>query len=1160
MIGFKNFTQSQLLADEFYYPNNVEIQPWLVYYIAKPLVGSPTPHIAGQIGPSSKVLANGNEETAFPRQNKDVSGKKNVGSFKDVLDEYPVVARHMQPGLDKVLRGFQSTLQEQHAGREPRLRPRRQRQHSISSATSSAASANSGESNGFIKAPSLSSFRTDEEEQRLRRSFEAAVYAVVDSFEQLEKQDLTNVVATSELRGSTFESLIEQHISEQLHDSVLFPALCKSRQSEDKQLDSNIHQMACIDVAQVGISIEGGLRGKHGLASRIERSIDQFRQLGVAGSPRQMVNILLAVQKLITSVTAETSSDNTNSAHEEKESSVGTINADTLVSLLLVVVIRSQVRHLHARLAYMRNFVVMDDVESGETGYALSTFEAVLAYLLNDEGGLRKASRKNRQLWHAVQDGNLGIVRGMLEPSPNGESVEPPSHPSMAFQAEHELQEHNQESMVTTVDMPNGRSDENAERSNLAHVFPFQHDNSGGDSASTGQKPRKRVSMNLRSLSISSDRSWRSRTTTIASANSAMEGDISAATLAQTQDADGKSTLMMAIESRRPSLLAYLLSLEEFYPTEFLLEDVDNEGTTLLSAAVQTGQLDLVIPFLHHLESPSSQKELQGYLARPDKRGRSAAHYFFNCPILISRLGPIIPWMQKDKNGQTPLLAFCRCYDHPHYLEMIEDALYFATRQQDDGLPLHLDNHIDAKGNTLLHTINDPNLAVHILRHCDSNPNGPNVKRFTPLMVASKFGRLDMVRAFFGDRRVDVQARELRGMTAVELAKDDDVRNRIDDMILVSNVPGPDGRATAITRAFLAEEDNIRLIIKSAVRNDNGMISVTTCRRSLADFENLANWLSGENPASWLPSVFNFRSPFQIPSKPSRAALKDIQIRLDRFLRIMFSHSTFSTHPLLYEFVLFPEIQPDMMADRSRRRIEIRPDNIREDFEPVADVRAVESFVAYARDSVRGVDQNLKSVVQRVSNTRNITADHATAFALLSQSLSALKFVPETPHLSALHRLAAYYAVPESDPYKLLHTDLLAQLSTTMAILSSLSRPHQLITQLSAIQRTIDRQSSSLRSRSDRWPLGLLEDTRKNLQADLEKKAKKARDESRQVGCELAYTQQTVAGELASWQEEHAKMGRRAIRELAQKIVIKEKDRVDQMRSAIRGVATVRKV
>ena len=55
--------------------------------------------------------------------------------------------------------------------------------------------------------------------------------------------------------------------------------------------------------------------------------------------------------------------------------------------------------------------------------------------------------------------------------------------------------------------------------------------------------------------------------------------------------------------------------------------------------------------------------------------------------------------------------------------------------------------------------------------------------------------------------------------------------------------------------------------------------------RSLADFEHLANLLALENPASWIPHVGGLRSPFQIPTKPSRAALKDLQVRMDWFLR-----------------------------------------------------------------------------------------------------------------------------------------------------------------------------------------------------------------------------------------------------------------------------------
>lgn len=93
--------------------------------------------------------------------------------------------------------------------------------------------------------------------------------------------------------------------------------------------------------------------------------------------------------------------------------------------------------------------------------------------------------------------------------------------------------------------------------------------------------------------------------------------------------------------------------------------------------------------------------------------------------------------------------------------------------------------------------------------------------------------------------------------------------------------------------------------------------------------------------------------------------------------------------------------------------------------------------------------------------------------------------------------------------------------------------------------------------RSDRWPLGLLDDTRKSIQAEAQEKADKSKEELRTVGCELTYTQQTVASELASWQELHAKMGRRAIRSLAQRMVVKQRDVLANMKRAAREIIDV---
>ena len=131
--------------------------------------------------------------------------------------------------------------------------------------------------------------------------------------------------------------------------------------------------------------------------------------------------------------------------------------------------------------------------------------------------------------------------------------------------------------------------------------------------------------------------------------------------------------------------------------------------------------------------------------------------------------------------------------------------------------------------------------------------------------------------------------------------------------------------------------------------------------------------------------------------------------------------------------------------------------------------------------------------------------------------------------------------------------------SSVLAILSSLARPHSLINSLLNIQKAIERHDSSLR-RSDRWPLGLLDETRKGIHAEAQEKAKKSREELRSVGCELRYTQQTIAGELAGWQELHAKMGKRAIRALAERMVVREKDRLEGMKRAVRGVIELKRV
>lgn len=983
LLGFKTLNQAQLLWDTLWYPDSLEPRQWLIYYISRPLLGI---YEEVKIAPAILPVLFSSGRPPLPTRTTSLSEpvtslhmlpkKKDIKTFNDLLNNFPMIARQMQPGLEKLFKEFNMVFDKPlppppSAESIPDPMPdgpiatamKKARSNSMNSVPDFRA-------NGHIERRVAEDFYAEDDEDVMRGALETAVTAAIDLFQMVDKQQLSLLGATTDLTGPVVERLIERYVAEQVHDPILHPRLCVMRRPEDLELESKIRQMEFVDISQVGIPIQGGKRGKHEMTLRLGRAVEEFRRLNLAGSPQQMMDILLFTLKTVTQI-VDVPRDVVNGIPStEKLSPVLTINADTLVSLLLIVVIRAQVRHLQARLLYMRHFIFIDDVESGEMGYALSTFEAVLSYLARDSGGLRKASRRNNKLWQATRKGEIKAMMRIMEPERYFSSDEDGDTSDAiiddAIDEDTPWNSANCHSRRISGSSPGRLS----QASTLNHVFPWQVQHEEASLPSL-RRP-KMVTMDMRSMSSSSEMSFRSRAATIDSTSSGIEGDTSIERLSQTEDSFGESVPMMAIQNERPESLKYLLSLHDYFPTEIILDDSNNDGTTLLSAAVQLGHTELIDILLDYIYLAESEIAVVAYLAKQDVRGRSIAHYLFNAPALIPRIGRLLPWRQKDRNGQTPLFALCRSYDHNNYRDMVESGLLAATNYQGDQEPLHLDDHVDSKGNTLLHIVNDPLIAKRILQYCDSDVNATNDKKFTPLMVASKYGRLEMVRELFKDPRVDLFAKELRGLTAVELAKDDDIRNRIDDLILFGCQPGPDGRITAVVRSFFVEDATIRLVVKSGAPSSSQNFTVTTCRRSLADFEHLAKLLALEHPASWLPTISSMRSPFQLPSKPSRAVLRDNQIRLDAFLKTLLAHSTFSTHEMLWEFFLVPDIQADMMEQRSKAKAEARIETVRDEYEPVEDIRDVEQFVDHAREMVRSVNYSTKSVARRANMMKTV--------------------------------------------------------------------------------------------------------------------------------------------------------------------------------------------
>ncbi|KAI1629850.1 hypothetical protein EDD37DRAFT_70574 [Exophiala viscosa] len=1144
--GFKQLTQASLLSDLLYYSPAAETQQWLVYYITKPLTGvfEALPLKPAILGETKTIVAPPATSSAEPTPKK-----KDIKSFNELLNGFPMIARQMQPGLERLFNEFGKEL-----GKPLPPPPSRNSTTNSLDETTLVPENGSIKSNGSLNLPFNSAAYFEDEEDLMRRALETAVTAAIDLFQGVDKQQLSYLGATTDLTGPDVERLIERYVAEYVHDNLLFPRLCSFHKAQDQDLDRRIRQMDCLDVSQVGIAIEDGKKGKRDLIGRINRGVAVFRRMGVAGSPQEMLDILLETQRV---VSEQGVSD------EEKRIALLTINADILVSLILLVVIRSSVRHLQARLSYMQRFIYIDDVESGEIGYSLSTLEAVLTYLARDANGLRRASKRNQILWNAVKYGKLDDVRSVFEDSAiiSDDFVEEaPVMPPLSRQT-------TQSSLSRPIDT---LSRNNSSEGGLAHVFPFQ----AVQKKPSLPKQKKKVKVQQRSMSISSALSFASRAATIETTLSGIEGDTSVENLAQTQDAAGNSVLMMAVESQNPQALRYLLSLSEHYGINDILDDTTQEGATLLSAAVQHANTELVDIVLDFAEQHTDEASFREYLAIKDSRGRSVAHYIFNTPYLIKRLANVLPWRQKDKIGHTPLFAICRTYDHSDYGSMVSEALIAAKESQGDNAPLRIEDHTDNKGNSLLHIVNDATIMQRILQYCDVDLNAMNDRKFTPLMLASKYGRVDMVRIFLGDARIDLHLREARGLTAVELAKDDEVRNRIDDLTLFSpeNTADMTGRITAIVRSFFVEDGSTRYILKSGAPNpavSSTTYTITTSRRALQDFENLAKWLSMDYPASYMPTMLasKFRSPFQLHSRPSRAVLYQAQTHLDRFLKILMKHPTFSTHEMLWEFFLVPDMLQEQMAERARLKGELVQEKIADDYDPLttrADMNAVESLVSHSREMVRRVNTSTRAVIRRGHVYVQAHADLAESLSLCAVAFATLGSPATTLpklHVDTFLKIATLmHTETASSPLANNIMSLSSFQSTIAAVQLALMKPSVLISQIVSLQRSTDKNKANLMNGSvPRKGIMNLnfpgsEESRVKSIKETEKKVMQAEMDVDRLGKELRYTQEIVVGELAGWTTWREEWGKDEIKRLARNTVIKEKERLKCMQRALRAL------
>ncbi|GAN02318.1 hypothetical protein MAM1_0020d01761 [Mucor ambiguus] len=215
----------------------------------------------------------------------------------------------------------------------------------------------------------------------LHECMEDILYEGYDLLESLDVNAIANI--SLELSIDNLCGAYESYFMDLTYD-VAFFKITQLLLPQDKALTSALEDMEHLDFSQIALpaSIVDPRR-------RVHSAIRNFERIGSFRTPAEKLDCLLTT---VSELTQDSDSD-------------------SLIPLLLITLIRSKVPHLTANLVYMKDYTFERNIKAGKYGYALSTFEGVLEYILDAHPYLSKISRQNQALWSCIKTGDLELFQ-----------------------------------------------------------------------------------------------------------------------------------------------------------------------------------------------------------------------------------------------------------------------------------------------------------------------------------------------------------------------------------------------------------------------------------------------------------------------------------------------------------------------------------------------------------------------------------------------------------------------------------------------------------------------------------------------------------------------------------------------------------------------------
>ncbi|KAF9080264.1 hypothetical protein BGX23_002385, partial [Mortierella sp. AD031] len=851
------------------------------------------------------------------------------------------------------------------------------------------------------------------------------------------------------------DQLLENHIMNSTYDIVFFKITSHLKQ-QDWELAEAIRELQNLDLGQVG------LPDTHQYYQSIVSALNEFQSIGVLRTPEEKLACLVQSVRVTSTLSG---------------------GADDLIPILILTVLRSGISNLASNLYYMKNFVLFGDATRGEYGYSLSTLEAVSRYILMHAKQLSPLSARNQEYWEAICRGDIEAIKTIYASTPDTLELTPVP-PTLSRRVS-----------TTSLESGSDMSTHSNLQISLAASPTQSRDAEGNNGLLLACKSQQSTMLRYlleeqrASIVVANYEGKTPLMLAIEGGNVELTRIILDAISDQDKDAINRQDVLGNTAMHMSAARDNQVLLNELLNVDSNLGLSNNDGDTpLIIAAKLSERCEQYRNAVRLLSSRMKSDELD----RQNNRGDTALHFITDTALInhLVRCGAnpevdnyagwtsLLKWALHDNaevvkcllgTGRVNVLMMDSRGYSPLHMACLRGNLEMARMLQEH-TPIDLQSVVDGSTPLQLACQSNSGSVVEFLLQSGANPELRDWSNESPADMTSDNTVLDML----DNAMLFWESRQRDPTDATKVP----AKTRRQDSTLTGEKAAskpPGKRLIRVVRGAVEHDGKVRYIVKSGSTLDRS--TIVTMPRSLDDFRFLRQNLLVEGPDACIPSLEGFFSPFLLsPSRPSKTVLAISARRLDMFLNYLSDHPVLANHELVWEFMLMPELQREMIAERSQCKQENNVDSIFDNHPPVVDnLEHEETYFKFLNEEIVSLDKAVHDVWVCSRKLNRSAQDVPQELDLLSTVLDRadqINFDNKEEYVQALRSIAATQTTMYTSDIESLG-NLFEDFSFVIeGTLRALQHPQEIINSIRQLRASAAKAEQSIR-RSDMWWSGL---------------------------------------------------------------------------------------